>query len=57
MKKDSKFELELKDALSVIELEERQEMTVANEALCCGDNSGCNQGCTKVAEAPTASAS
>lgn len=56
MKKESTFELELKEAISVIELEERQEMTVANEALCCGDNSTCNQGCTKVAEAPTASA-
>lgn len=53
MEKNQKVEQQIQNAISVIELEERQEMTVANEALCCGDNGGCNSGCTKTAT-PTA---
>jgi hypothetical protein len=42
------MDLELKEALSIIELEERHEMTAAAaDALRCGDNSMCtvNSGC------------
>jgi hypothetical protein len=42
------MENELKDALSIMELEERFEMTAAAEdALRCGDNQSCtiNEGC------------
>lgn len=53
MDKNQKIEQEIQNAMSVIELEERQEMTVANEALCCGDNGGCNSGCTKTATPTT----
>jgi hypothetical protein len=40
--KNEKMNLELKEALSIIELEERHEMTAAAaDALRCGDNSMC----------------
>jgi hypothetical protein len=42
------MDLELKEALSIIELEERHEMTAAAaDALRCGDNTMCtvNSGC------------
>lgn len=48
--KNDKMEIGLKTALSIIELEERHEMTAAAaDALRCGDNSGCtvNTGCGK----------
>ena len=45
------MELELKAALSIMELEERFEMTAAaSDALRCGDNNSC----TIVAQAPSA---
>lgn len=58
MSKQEKLAENLRNALAVIELEERQEMTVANEALCCGDNTSCNTSCTKAAttEAPAPAA-
>ena len=43
-----KLEMELKEALSIMELEERFEMTAAaDDALRCGDNNTCtvNNGC------------
>jgi len=41
-KQNKAMELELNNALSVMELEERFEMTAAAaDALRCGDNSGC----------------
>jgi hypothetical protein len=42
MKESKSMELELTKALSIMELEERFEMTAAAaDALRCGDNSGC----------------
>jgi hypothetical protein len=42
MTENKSMELELKKALSIMELEERFEMTAAAaDALRCGDNSGC----------------
>jgi hypothetical protein len=46
----AQLDVELKEALSIIELEERHEMTAAAaDALRCGDNSMCtvNTGCGK----------
>lgn len=42
MTESKSMELELRQALSIMELEERFEMTAAAaDALRCGDNSGC----------------
>jgi hypothetical protein len=42
MNENRKMELELKQALSIMELEERFEMTAAAaDALRCGDNDSC----------------
>lgn len=45
---------ELNTALSIIELEERHEMTTASQALSCGDNTSCNTSCGKT-KTPAAS--
>ncbi len=51
MQNKQDMDLELKSALSIMELEERFEMTAAApDALRCGDNSGC----TIIAQAPSA---
>ncbi len=54
MTNNKNMELELKQALSVMELEERFEMTAAAaDALRCGDNDSC----TIKTQAPTSTAS